>query len=266
MNMEEIYGAPGEKPLDRLVSDGGFVGIFRKIACVGDSLSSGEFEVYNKTTGNKMYLDRFDYSWGQYLARMSGTTVYNFSRGGMTAKEYIESFANANGYWKTELAANAYIIALGVNDLFNRGWEVGTTADVCLEDHTKNAETFIGYYAAIIQRYKEIQPEARFFLVTTPRSGRKEEIAHAHRDALYALAEMFSNTYVVDLYTYGTEYDDEFRRNFFLGGHMNPAGYLYTAKIIVSYIDYIIRHNFPDFKTVGLMGIDYDLTPKEETK
>ena len=262
MDIKEIYGTPDEKPLDKLVSDGGFVGIFRKIACVGDSLSSGEFEVFHKANGTKMYLDRFDYSWGQYIARMAGCTVYNFSRGGMTAKEYVENFANANGYWQSELAANAYIIALGVNEIFNRGWEIGCDTDVCLDDYRKNGETFFGYYAAIIQRYKEIQPDARFFLVTVPRSGRNAELAEAHRAALYRMAEMFSNTYVIDLYEHCVTYDDEFRRNFFLGGHMNPAGYLFTAKVIVSYIDYIIRHNFPDFKTVGLMGFEYDLEPK----
>ena len=32
-----------EKPLDRLIDDGGFASIFRTIACIGDSLSSGEF-------------------------------------------------------------------------------------------------------------------------------------------------------------------------------------------------------------------------------
>ena len=83
MNMDNIYLKPGEKPLDTLVTDGGFVGIFRKIACVGDSLSSGEFQAYSILDGSNLYIDRFDYSWGQYLARMAGCTVYNFSRGGM---------------------------------------------------------------------------------------------------------------------------------------------------------------------------------------
>ena len=35
---------PNEKPLDTLLTDGGNVGIFRTHACIGDSLSSGEFE------------------------------------------------------------------------------------------------------------------------------------------------------------------------------------------------------------------------------
>ena len=43
-----------EKPLDTLLHDGGFCGIFRSIVCIGDSLSSGEFE-YVKEDGSKVY-------------------------------------------------------------------------------------------------------------------------------------------------------------------------------------------------------------------
>ncbi len=43
-----------EKPLDRIVTDGGFCSIFRTIACIGDSLSSGEFESV-KEDGSKRY-------------------------------------------------------------------------------------------------------------------------------------------------------------------------------------------------------------------
>ena len=92
MDINTLYFSPDEKPLDKIVSDGGFCGIFRTIACVGDSLSSGEFEV-SLPTGAKAYLDMFDYSWGQYIARAAGCKVYNFSRGGMTAKEYCDGYA-----------------------------------------------------------------------------------------------------------------------------------------------------------------------------
>lgn len=45
MNANEILSVKdGEKPLDNLVTGGGFASIFRTIAVVGDSLSSGEFE------------------------------------------------------------------------------------------------------------------------------------------------------------------------------------------------------------------------------
>ena len=69
-----------EKPLEYIPADGGMVGVLRTIGCVGDSLSSGEFESTN-LEGGKGYHDYFDYSWGQYMARMAGVTVRNFSRG-----------------------------------------------------------------------------------------------------------------------------------------------------------------------------------------
>lgn len=258
MNLDYIYGALcDEKPLDTLVADGGFCGIFRTVACVGDSLSSGEFESVDKN-GVKHYHDLFDYSWGQYLARMAGCKVYNFSRGGMTAREYCNGFASENGFWDEDKAAQAYIIALGVNDVINGGQTVGSVADVCLDDYTKNADTFAGYYAKIIQRYKEIQPDAKFFLVTKPKDHRDERSdgADAMSELLYSFADTFSNTYVIDLRRYAPVYDEQFRKRFFLGGHMNAAGYLLSAKFIASYIDYIIRHNFEDFSEIGFVGYD----------
>ena len=38
---------------------------------------------------------------------------------------------------------------------------------------------------------------------------------------------------------------------------MNPAGYKFTATIIASYIDYIIRSDFNAFKQVGFIGTPY---------
>ena len=109
-DIDVFYAPADEKPLDNMVSDGGFCGIFRTIACIGDSLSSGEFES-RKADGTKGYHDCFDYSWGQYMARMAGCKVYNFSRGGMTAEEYVENFADNNNLWSTDKLAQAYIIA-----------------------------------------------------------------------------------------------------------------------------------------------------------
>ena len=74
MNINDFYITEKEKPLDRILSDGGFCGIFRTIACIGDSLSSGEFETID-SDGNHSYYDFYDYSWGQYMARMMGSKV-----------------------------------------------------------------------------------------------------------------------------------------------------------------------------------------------
>lgn len=254
MEWQQLFGSQNEKPLEHLVSDGGYCGIFRTIACIGDSLASGEFEALDEN-GNRSYHDMFDYSWGQYMAREAGFTAYNFSRGGMTASEYMESFARANGFFDPDKAAQAYIIALGVNDLYNRGDEVGVVSD-CETD----AKTFAGYYGRLIKRYKAISPDAKFFFVTMPVEDRRNVAqmakGDAHRKLLHDFAAYFDNAYVIDLRRYAPVYDAEFRERFFLHGHMSPAGYVLTARIFLTYIDWIIRHNMQDFKHVGFIGTD----------
>lgn len=256
---EYFSASENEKPLDTLVTDGGYCGVLRTIACVGDSLSSGEFESKD-ADGKTCYHDYYDYSWGQYLARMAGCTVHNFSRGGMSAKWYLDSFADQNDLWNPKKAAQAYIFALGVNDIYYTDIEFGSVDDIDLNDYNNNRETFVGCYAKIIQKYKEIQPKAKFFLMTLPRANHTAECnekADRHAAVLYQMAEMFDNTYIIDLRKYGPVYDKEFSNLFYLGGHMNAMGYMFTAKLVASYIDYIIRHNMDDFRQIGFVGTPY---------
>ncbi len=254
-NLFEILS--DENPLDRIVSDGGYCSVFRKIAVVGDSLSSGEFE-HVDDEGKKSYHDMFEYSWGQYLARMAGCTVYNFSRGGMTASEYCNSFATDKGFWSQDLASQAYIVALGVNDLFGQSQKLGSVDDVNIADCEQNKNTFAGHYGKLIQRYLAIQPKAKFFFVTMPREEsddeKKIQLKKEHTKLLYDFAEIFPHSYVIDLHQYAPVYDEAFKKSFYMYGHLNPAGYLFTAKIIASYVDFIVRSNFKDFEQVGFIG------------
>ncbi len=257
------YGSPAdEKPLDHLVTDGGYASIFRTVACVGDSLSSGEFEDLDPATGERHYYDMFDYSWGQFMARMAGFTAYNFSRGGMTASEYCDSYAAQKGWWDPSLRAQAYIIALGVNDLIGARQPLGEMSDIDPDDPTQNKKTFTGYYARVIQQYKAISPNAKFFLVTAPRSlaydgpdgDERVAISDAHAARLHEIAAHFENTYVIDLRAYAPVHDQDFIDRFYLCGHLNPMGYRLTAEQIASYMDHIIRHNPADFKQVGFIN------------
>ena len=256
MNVYEYINVEAnEKPLDRIVTDGGFCAIFRKIACIGDSLSSGEFESVN-ADGITGYHDFYEYSWGQFIGRSCGSIVYNFSAGGMTAKEYVETFADSRGLWNRDKVCQAYIIALGVNDIICKKMPIGTILDVCKEDYTKNAQTFAGYYAQIIQRIQRLQPRAKIFLVSMPREmDEQDELREQVRDLLQAFTQTFQNTYLIDLYEYAPVNDAEYRKRFWLG-HMTPTGYVLTARMIESYIDYIIRKNPEAFNQVGFIGTD----------
>ena len=257
MNWEEELYNENEKPLDKLVDGYSHTSVFRTMAFVGDSLSSGEFETCDEN-GKHEYYDLFDYSWGQFIARKNGLRAYNFSRGGMTAKEYMESFAEEKGLWSPEKACQAYVIALGVNDIYNQNMEIGSIEDIDFQNLLNNKPSFAGYYARIIQRYKQISPDAKFFFVTFPNTNKpqREEQTQKMIKLLYSFTEYFDNSYVIDLYKYGPVYDEEFKKRFFMYTHMNPSGYILTAKMIDSYIDYIVRHNPDDFKTIGLVGTD----------
>ncbi|MBO5408259.1 MAG: SGNH/GDSL hydrolase family protein [Clostridia bacterium] len=255
MDWNKYFYNENEKPLDKLVEGYSRTSVFRKVAFVGDSLSSGEFETLDPE-GNRGYYDLYDYSWGQYIARKNGFLAYNFSRGGMTAQEYMESFAEANCMWDKSKACQAYVIALGVNDLINLNVELGSIDDIDVANYKNNKPTFAGYYAQIIQRYKEIAPDAKFFFVTFPNSGNPAilEKTQGMIQLLYDFAEHFSNSYVIDLYKYGPVYDSEFEKKFYLHSHMNPSGYILTAQMIDSYIDYIVRHNPKDFAEIGFVN------------
>ena len=259
MKLDAYIFNEGEQPLDKIPADGGFCAIFRTIGCIGDSLSSGEFE--SLTEQGRIYYDAYPYSWGQFLARMTGSKAYNFSRGGMTAEEYCESFAEANGFWDADKKCECYIIAMGANDVTRHGADLGSVADIDLQDWHNNQKTFMGYYGQIIQRMKEIQPQAKFFLMTMPDGEEQEPRRHAmdvHAQRIYDLAELFENTYVLDFRKYAPVYDDTFKENFYLLGHMNPAGYLLTARMVGAYIDYYVRKFPKDFARVGFIGTQYE--------
>lgn len=254
MNWENYLYPENEKPLDNLVGAYSNTSIFRTMAFVGDSLSSGEFETVGPD-GQKHYYDMFEYSWGQFIARKNGLKAYNFSRGGMTTQEYCDSYGELMGFWDKEKACQAYVIALGANDT-NRKDPMGSLADIDPENYENNGKTFVGYYGKIIQRYKEISPDAKFFLVGFPNPV--NELRVECNAAIKAMAEYFENAYYIDLYNYGPSYDDRFREHFYLHGHLSPSGYILTANLVDSYIDYIIRHNPEDFRNAGFINTDIE--------
>lgn len=251
-----ILHDPNEIPLSHLISDGGFASIFRRIGCIGDSLASGEFQLKNDD-GSFQYHDKYEYSWGQFIARATGARVFNFSKGGMCASYFMEGFGQLCGCWDSDKQCQAYIIALGHNDLINAHQEVGSIDSVDIDNPEKNPKTFAGYYASIIAKLRTLQKDPYFFLMTMPKSeiphpSDANEHRESHAKLLHEFAAIVPNCFVLDFHKYVT-FDEQFRKDYYLNGHMNPCGYLLTAKMIMSYIDYIVRRNPSRFELVGMM-------------
>lgn len=251
-----------ENPIGVIKETPGMTAIFRSWGFIGDSLCSGEMECYAPGADHVSYNDMYDYSWGMQLARLCGADGYCYSQGGQTAKGWIETENQRTWAEACHTPKQAYIIALGVNDFY--AYEHGTlqmgdlATDVDMEDYSRNADTFAGQMAGIIQRVKSIQEEAKIFVATRPRGEEGDFSYECFNDIIRSLADMFSNVYVIDLYRYACDYDtEEFVQSNKLNGHLSAAGYLQTAYMFCTYIDWIIRHNPEDFKNVPLIGTGY---------
>lgn len=141
--------------------------------------------------------------------------------------------------------------------------EIGSVEDIDLADWHNNRDTFSGSYASIIQRYRSIAPDSYFFLMTLANSGTvnvRTSFEEEHRALLYGLSEMFPNVFVLDIRRYGPVYDDQFKRKFWLGSHMNPMGYIFTSQMVMTYIDHIIRSDMHRFAQTGFINTPWKNT------
>lgn len=241
-----------ENPLEHIRENPGLLAVFRHVGCIGDSLASGE-AVYRKEDGSSGGRDLFEFSWGQYLARMTGNTYYNWSRGGLRCDTFLTSSMAAECF-DGEHKCEAYIIGLGQNER-NKSYPVGTAADINLEDYEQNAATYYGNYGKIILKIKEVQPKAKIFVLTDPLSAVE---AAGYNAAVREISTMFDNVYLVDLFTYGSAlYSSGFLVQQKRGGHFNAVGYYLCALIIATYIDWIMKKYPEEFREVEFIGTDY---------
>lgn len=252
--------ADESNPLSNLLENGGYTNIFKKISCIGDSLTEGVFEYTEggevKYAGKPQGLE--PYSYPTQLARMTGATVNNYGVGGATAKSWLETTECSNCF-KNENKAQAYIIALGTNDTDYSG---NVDTDIDLKNYSNNADTFVGNYAKIIQKCLELQPKAKVFVVTIPKT--RTDYHHAWttgNSQIKSIAEKLG-VYVLDVFTYSESHDnpDKYKEHFYTGGHRNAIGYKRTAVEYATYISWLIYNNPNDFKNTHFIEMDYEYT------
>lgn len=224
---------------------------FDTVGCIGDSLASGEC-VYDGGA-----IDKYDISWGQIMARMNGNTAFNFSIGGLTTRTWLSRYTGNNPTDDAfqENPCQAYIIALGQNDSYSgdsRFVQLGTVEDIGTE-----TDSFYGNMSRIIAKIKALQARAKIFIMTDPYEVNE---TGGYNDAVRYIAAHTTNCYLIDLYTYALNIDPHDRNNSALwrGGHLTTTGYFLSAKIINTYIDWIMKNNLAEFKYIQFIGTEYN--------
>ena len=248
-NVKDLVAAQKDTSF-KLEPNGGAFRIFHDIGVIGDSLASGEFE-YSKPEGGTGYIDTYPYSWGQCIKRAMGVEVTNYSEGGQTAKTIILSKSpNITPLWESK--KQCYIVGLGTNDHFHideysKGWG-NVDTDIDLNNYNNNADSFVGWYARIIQRVREKMPDCFFFFLPNPTILDDNQL-----QAIKDLAIKFKRCYVVDT----SPYTNEWKIDLKLGFHLDPYGYQLYGDYVMTLISKIIKENEVYFKQVGFIGTPY---------
>lgn len=242
-------------PLEIIKDDCGFASIFKTVGIVGDSLSSGEFESIDDK-GEIHYHDMYEYSWPAVLERITGTKYLNFSRGGMSFKEFYESWADKNNFWQK---CQAYILNLGNNDIFLYNQNIGSADDIDVLHPENNPDTYFGYMGKVICKLRSIEKDSRIFIVSLQLdhlSKEKDDICFYVLSEIQKVCKKFKYIYTIDITNYGPVYDEKAREKFAMGFHPNPMGYVVYAKVIGNHMDYLIRKHFEDFREIPFIGSD----------
>jgi hypothetical protein len=223
--------------------------IFKKVLCVGDSFTSGHIDL-----GEGNYADQTneDYSWPSYMARLTGNEYVNCGSSGADVLNWIN---RTRGGVKAQAAGvvQAYLIGLGLNDVWNENIALGTAADIGTDTNT--------YYAGmskIIRWLNAISPKAKIFVQTMASNSSTHTPYNA---AIREIVSVYADTYPVhllDLAAYLPMYKTDLILGDKISGHYTAIGYqMFAENLRVIWSEYINTH-IEDFQDV--CSLPYDET------
>lgn len=184
--------------------------LFEKVGVIGDSYASGELAF------DGHYIDHYEISWLQILARKDGFTGTNFSKGGISTRTWLMD-PKCMPLMQSSDAQDLYILALGINDKALGTSYIGSEADI-----DNGADTFYGNYGKIIKAIKAKAPQAKMVISTIAQDN---SVANTYNDAIQQIASHFSIPLIV-------QKDDPLFQSSFYKDHMqggHPTGPVYAA-------------------------------------
>lgn len=215
--------------------------MFSKIGGIGDSLMSGEHvQVVN---GTATYTDRYAYSWLTQLCKRAFSVPTHYSWGGLTAKTWWNSTAQA-AVANESVKCKAYYIGLGTNDIGVNPYAngMGTAND------TTDTDSFAGWYKKIIEYVHTEAPNAPIFLLSLYDNNAADITYSA---LIQSISELYSYTYYIDFIN---ESDLLLSTDptYVSGGHYNTLGYIRASKNIECITNNVIVDNIGNFAMFGL--------------
>ena len=211
------------------------ISTIQKIGVIGDSFASGEIRI------NEEWIDIFEQSWGQVIARKNGITVHNFSAGGFTAKIFLTNPQRGLPKLLTTEKCQLYVLALGINEDKSAAG-IGSVSDIGTDN-----DTFYGNYSKIISSILTYNSHAKIILseCNTNASGGYNDLNTAIRN----IAEYFSVPTI-------KPYNDKFFRSYYfnntmVSSHPNPSSYGGMANAYEGLIEKCMADNTTYFYDVA---------------
>lgn len=236
--------------------------LFPKIAMIGDSLSSGEIvEDDDRALGvlfggvhpergtvdeGPACVDVHKGSWLTHICRRIGAKSRHYTRGGLTAKQWLEWF---NYFMVLDSEKYpCYFIALGTND-FLSSYKKGTPKD------TVKDETFSGYYSEIIKSVRKVNPNAIIFCLSM--YNQYKDIVNQNGDtypdfsqAVKDITKQYDKCYYLDFA--GTSENVLEKSEYERRGHYDSIGYLAISYEIEALANKALEENKDDLRDVSL--------------
>ena len=234
--LDENVLANAEYPENPCDYNGNEICIFKKILCIGDSLTQGVCNYYDGTQ-TVINVAFSDYSYPTFLKALTGRDTTNAGLAGKTIAQWYDakSGTDYSGH-------DACIIQLGVNDALGSGW-------------TSAAETAMGN---IVSKIKSENNGIKIYIATImPAFSYSGSAFDAVSAGIRAFVENLNDPTVIllDMAVYAHTKEDVAYNN----GHLTAFGYLRLAEDYKAYISKAIASNRPLYRSVQLTGTDYSL-------